>query len=82
MILIAFYGIIIIECKKKEGFWLRNPERLDIFYDKLKEIHKERFPDIRFGQLMVHIQNLLVSTGKDWFYLEENELIERIKKLL
>ena len=61
---------------------MRNPERLDAFYDKLKEIHKERLPDIRFGQLMVHIQNLLVSTGKDWFYLEENELIERIEKLL
>ena len=61
---------------------MRNPERLDAFYDQLKEIHKERFPDIRFGQLMVHIQNLLVSTGKDWFYLEENELIERIEKLL
>ena len=61
---------------------MRNPERLDAFYDKLKEIHKERFPDIRFGQLMVHIQNLLVSTGKDWYFLEENELIERIEKLL
>ena len=61
---------------------MRDPERLDIFYEKLKDIHKERFPDIRFGQLMVHIQNLLVSTGKDSFYLEEEELIERIQKLL
>ena len=60
---------------------MRDPERLDIFYDKLKKIHKERFPDIRFGQLMVRIQYLLLSTGKDWFYLEENELIERIEEL-
>jgi hypothetical protein len=60
---------------------MRNPERLDIFYDKLKDIHKERFPDIRFGQLMIYIGNLLASNGKDWFYLEEDELIEKIEKI-
>lgn len=61
---------------------MRNPERLDIFYNKLKDIHKEKFPDIRFGQLMIHIENLLASNGKDLFYLEENELIEKIEKIL
>ena len=30
---------------------MRNPERLDSFYDELKRIHKEAFPDWRFGQL-------------------------------
>ena len=32
---------------------MRNPERLDLFYDELKRIHKEAFPDWRFGQLKV-----------------------------
>lgn len=29
---------------------MRNPDRLDSFYDELKKIHKEHFPDWRFGQ--------------------------------
>ena len=30
---------------------MRDPERLDAFYDKMKEIHKDYFPDCRFGKV-------------------------------
>ena len=30
---------------------MRDPNRLDDFYEKLKKIHKEKVPDWRFGQL-------------------------------
>lgn len=44
---------------------MRDIERLDNFYDKLKHIHKTYFPDWRFGQL---ISNFLSFMGKDYFY--------------
>lgn len=31
---------------------MRNPDRLDNFYDLLHRIHKEAFPDWRFGQFI------------------------------
>ena len=31
---------------------MRDPNRLDSFYDEMKEIHKKSFPDWRIGQLM------------------------------
>ena len=55
---------------------MRDPERLDYFYDKLKEIHKREFPDWRFGQF---IMNFLAWNG-DPFYFEEARMIERINE--
>ncbi len=54
---------------------MRDPERLDKFYDKLKEIHKEFFPDWRFGQFMY---NFMCWYG-DPFYLEEAQFLAKIK---
>lgn len=53
---------------------MREIERLDWFYEELKNAHKE-FPDWRFGQL---IYNFLNWYGKDPFYLEEEDFISAI----
>ena len=56
---------------------MRNPNRLDTFYDELKRIHKEKVPDWRFGQL---IMNFLSWYGRDPFYLEEDKMIDLFRK--
>ena len=53
---------------------MRDPERLDSFYAILKRIHKDYFPDWRFGQL---ICNFLGEYG-DPFYWEEDKFLEKI----
>lgn len=54
---------------------MRDPNRLDNFYEQMKQIHKENFPDWRFGQF---IMNFLAWYGRDPFYLEEGKFIERL----
>ena len=58
---------------------MRDVKRLDSFYDKMKEIHKEKFPDWRFGQLMI---NFLRWYGRDPFYLEEDKFLERFEEFV
>lgn len=53
---------------------MRDPNRLYGFYNKLQEIHMKYVPDWRFGQLLSNIFG-----DEDIFYLEEDELIKRIK---
>lgn len=53
---------------------MRDPNRLDAFYAELCKIHKEKFPDWRFGQF---ICNLIT---RDPFYLEEEDFLKMIKK--
>ena len=56
-------------------------ERLDKFYDELKEIHKKSFPDMRFGQLMMNFLGFVNSTKKrDPFFPEEDEMLELFKE--
>lgn len=53
---------------------MRDPDRLDAFYDELKKIHKEYYPDWRFGQFMVNIIKIL----GDPFYWEEDTFLENL----
>lgn len=55
---------------------MRDINRLDEFYDKLKNIHKKSFGQWRFGQLMFNF----ISECGDPFYWEEDKFIEEIKK--
>lgn len=56
---------------------MRDINRLDKFYDELKEIHKKNFPDWRFGQLVVNVlTDWEVETGRDFFFPEEDEMIQ------
>ena len=57
---------------------MRDPDRLDAFYDELKRIHKENFPDWRFGQFMM---NFFAGNG-DPFYWEENRFLERLNEFV
>lgn len=56
---------------------MRKPERLDEFYDELKEIHKTYFSDWRFGQLIINVlADWQAKTSRDIFFPEEDEVIQ------
>ena len=60
---------------------MRNPDRLDKFYDKLKEIHKENVPDWRFGQLMSNFLTWVYNTkNTDIFFPEEDKMIQLLEE--
>jgi len=59
---------------------MRNPERLDTFYDELKEIHKKYFPDWRFGQFIENIRRM--TRANDLFYYEEDSFLELVKSFI
>ena len=59
----------------------RYADRLDGFYDVLRDVHKEHFPDWRFGQLMTNFLSWVYSEKKrDPFFPEEDEMLEYIKE--
>ena len=60
---------------------MRDPNRLDNFYDTMKKCHKEHMPDIRFGQLMSNFFGWLYNTYKvDCFFPEEDKMIGWFKE--
>lgn len=60
---------------------MRDANRLDSFYDEMKEIHKKSFPDWRFGQLMSNFFGWLMSEKKkDLFFPEEDEMIKYFRE--
>ena len=60
---------------------MRDPNRLDGFYDELKKIHKKSWADIRFGQLCSNFFGWLrVEKGIDLFFPEEDKMLEYFKE--
>ena len=60
---------------------MRNPDRLDEFYKELCKLHKERFPDWRFGQLCSNFFGWLYSEkGTDMFFPEEDKMLAYFKE--
>lgn len=60
---------------------MRNPNRLDSFYEELKIIHKRSFPDWRFGQLCSNFFGWLATEKKmDLFFPEEDDMLKYIKE--
>lgn len=60
---------------------MRNPKRLDSFYNELKEIHAEYFPDWRFGQFMLNFFGWVTNDKKrDMFFPEEAETMKLLKE--
>lgn len=55
---------------------MRNPDRIDVFCNKLAEIWKTKCPDWRFGQLTMNVYG---SMDVDPFFPEENEMIQIIE---
>ena len=62
---------------------MRDINRLDSFYNELKDIHK-KFPDWRFGQLIINFQRWCNTVKKisDIFYLEEDECIFLLREYI
>lgn len=55
---------------------MRNPNRLDRFYEELRDLHKQYFPDWRFGQLCANFFGWLMSERKiDLFFPEEADML-------
>ena len=50
---------------------MRDPNRLDDFYKRICEIHKEKVPDWRFGQLCSNFFGWLVSEKQKGHHTEE-----------
>ncbi len=66
---------------KEEKCEMRNPDRLNGFYEKVKEIHQKCFPDWRFGQLCSNFFGWLSSVkGRDLFFPEEDEMLNHLKE--
>lgn len=59
---------------------MRDPNRLDAFYETLKEIHKTYFPDWRFGQFIINFQGWYYDKyHRDVFYVEDGSVLGDIK---
>ena len=53
---------------------MRDKNRLYGFYGQLCDIHRENFPDWRFGQFIFNfIEWFRLQTGRDIFYLEDDD---------
>ena len=60
---------------------MRDPNRLDGFYDELKKIHKKSWDDLRFGQLCNNFFGwLYFEKGIGPFFPEEDEMMEYFKE--
>lgn len=62
---------------------MRDAKRLDSFYDELKKLHQEYFPDMRFGQLCINFFGWLSNRKKiDAFFPEEDFMLKYFKEYI
>ena len=60
---------------------MRDPNRLDKFYEEFCKIHKEAFPDWRFGQTISNFFGWIYSEKKmDIWFPEEDQMLELFKE--
>lgn len=60
---------------------MRDPNRLDAFYEELKRIHKDYFPDWRFGQFICNFLGWVSAEKKmDPFFPEEPWMIDALNE--
>ena len=60
---------------------MRDPNRLYSFYTQLITIHIDKFPDLRFGQMVFNFSEWLkLDKNIDIFYLEEDEFVKYFKE--
>ena len=62
---------------------MRDPQRLDKIYDKILQIHKKYYPDLRFFQFVSCFCALSteINNGKDIYYLEDDNIFDLINKI-
>lgn len=64
-----------------DGGMMRDPNRLENFYEEVKKVHQDKFPDWRFGQLISNFFGWLIAVkGKDCFFPEETEMLKYLKE--
>ena len=62
---------------------MRDPNRLDKFYEEFCRIHKENLPDQRFGQLISNFFGWIYSEKKiDIWFPEEDKMLELFKEYM
>lgn len=59
---------------------MRNPDRLNKHYDKLKELHMKYCPDWRLGQLLYNLFTWHFEHYGDPFFPEDARFMERVKE--
>ena len=60
---------------------MRDPNRLDKFYEEFKEIHKKYCPDQRFGQFCSNFFGWLATVkGKDIFFPEDDRMLKYLRE--
>ena len=60
---------------------MRDPNRLDSFYEEFKRIHKKHFSDWRFGQLISNFFSWIYSEKKkDCFFPEETDMLALLRE--
>lgn len=52
---------------------MRDIDRIPKFLTKFQKVWQDKFPDWRFGQLIVNLQRFY---GEDMFYLEEDDFLK------
>jgi len=57
---------------------MRDPNRLESLYNKIAQLHK-MVPDQRISQFLI---NVLSEFKIDPFYLEDNEFVEKLEKIV
>lgn len=58
---------------------MRNPDRIDVFCNRLAKVWKEQVPDWRFTQLLM---NFLNYYGRDPFYMEDDRMIAALEEYI
>ena len=61
---------------------MRDINRIPIFMEKLSNIWITYYPDLRFAQFMEFVFAKIKNTGRDPFYLEEDQFIKYIEKIV
>jgi hypothetical protein len=62
---------------------MRDPNRLDDFYEKLKKMHKTYCPDWRFGQFICNFVAWYMSKyNNDIFYIEDDKICHYIREFI
>lgn len=62
---------------------MRNPDRLDTFYEEIKELHKTTYPDWRIMQFWLNFMGWIASEKRiDPFFPEDGQMIEFLREYL
>lgn len=61
---------------------MRNPDRIDIFVEKVRDAWKE-FPDWRFGQFMLNVLGDMQARAKyDLFFMEDEDFFKLFDEVI